>query len=169
LRLPIKQNQIQKRETKENYDPRTQKLKKQKLKNQKLKSSKVKNSKIKDREEVLRPRASSGVVFGFSPMSLLEAEHALCARCKHQKQKRRKLKRKPIQPKWSALDAPLAQMHPNQILTLFEWAQLNRISVRTARRIIAGGDGPVVTQLSSQRIGISVANNAAWQAARARA
>ena len=148
MRLPIRQNQIQKRETKENYDPRTQKLK-----SQKLKSSKGKNSKIKDREEVLRPRASSGVVFGFSSMSLLEAEHALRARRIHQKQKRRKL----------------AQMHPNQILTLFEWAQLNRISVRTARRIIAGGDGPVVTQLSSQRIGISVANNAAWQAARARA
>jgi hypothetical protein len=30
------------------------------------------------------------------------------------------------------------------------------------------GNGPRVTQLSPQRIGISVANNAAWQASRAR-
>ena len=104
-------------------------------------------------------------------MSLLETEHARSqhARRKHQKQKRRKLKRKPIQPKWSSLDTPLATLHPNQILSFHEWCQLNRISVRTGRRIIARGEGPVVTQLSPQRIGISVVNNALWQQLRERA
>jgi hypothetical protein len=42
---------------------------------------------------------------------------------------------------------------------------------RTGRRIIAGeyGTPPVVTRLSPRRIGISLANNAAWQASRERA
>jgi hypothetical protein len=92
---------------------------------------------------------------------LLEAQHTLRARRKKQQ------RRTPIQPKSSSLDAPLATSHPNQILTLFEWAQLNRISVRTARRIIARGE-VIVTQLSPQRIGISVANNAKWQASKSR-
>jgi hypothetical protein len=71
--------------------------------------------------------------------------------------------------KQSALATPLATSHPNQIMTFREWCQLNRISVRTGRRIIAGGNGPVVTQLSPKRVGISVGNNAAWQASRERA
>jgi hypothetical protein len=92
-------------------------------------------------------------------MSIVEAGRA-----------RRRPKRPNQPPEWSlsALDAPLAMSHPNQILTLHEWARLNRISIRTARRIIASDTGPVVTQLSSKRIGISVANNAAWQASKAR-
>ena len=45
--------------------------------------------------------------------------------------------------------------------------QLNHVSERTGRRIIKGPDGPVVTQLSSKRIGISVANNKKWQDRRA--
>jgi hypothetical protein len=95
-------------------------------------------------------------------MSLLEAGR--------RRAQRRAKKPSPLPPEWSmrALDAPLAMSHPNQILTLHEWARLNRISVRTARRIIASGSGPIVTQLSSKRIGISIANNAAWQASRAR-
>ena len=98
-------------------------------------------------------------------MSLREHEHAPARR---KQVKRRKLKRKPIQPKWSSLDAPLATSHPNQILTFHEWCRLNRISVRTGRRIIERGEGPIVTQLSPKRIGVSIANNAAWQASKAR-
>jgi hypothetical protein len=104
-------------------------------------------------------------------MSLLEAQRARAqhARSKISKQtKGHRPKRKTIQPRWSALEAPLAQTHPNQILTLFEWAQLNRISVRTARRIIARGE-VTVTQLSPKRFGITVANNALWQRSRERA
>jgi hypothetical protein len=102
---------------------------------------------------------------------LLEGQHALRGRRKEAQHARRnkQKRRKPIQPKTSSLDAPLATAHPHQVLTLFEWAQLNRISVRTARRIIASGNGPTITQLSTHRVGITIANNAAWQAARARA
>ena len=68
----------------------------------------------------------------------------------------------------SALAAPFAIAHPNQVLTFYEWCQLNRFSERTGRRILASGDGPVITQLSQRRVGISVENNARWQASKAR-
>ena len=74
-----------------------------------------------------------------------------------------------IQPKWSPLDEPLSASHPDQILSFHEWCRLNRISARTGRRIIERGEGPVVTKLSPQRIGITVENNRFWQASRARA
>jgi len=89
------------------------------------------------------------------------------ARHKHQKEIKRK-KRKPVQPNWSALDAPFATAHPNQVLTFFEWCQLNRISTRTGRRILNSGTGPTVTQLSPHRVGITIGNNAAWQKKKAR-
>ena len=98
-------------------------------------------------------------------MSVLEGARAQQARHKTGK----KLKRNRIQPSWSSLDTPLDSAHPNQVLTFHEWCQLNRISVRTGRRIIDRGEGPVITQLSPYRIGISVGANAAWQKSRARA
>jgi hypothetical protein len=64
--------------------------------------------------------------------------------------------------------APLAPLHPDQVLMFHEWCRLNRISERTGRRILASGNGPVVTQVSAQRIGVLVKNNARWQASRAR-
>jgi hypothetical protein len=104
-----------------------------------------------------------------APMTLLEHEQRRSqhARRKHHKRIKRN-QRKPVQPKWSALDAPLAISHPNQVLTFHEWCQLNRISTRTGRRIIKSGTGPIVMMLSPRRIGISVGNNAIWQASRAR-
>jgi hypothetical protein len=63
---------------------------------------------------------------------------------------------------------PLAALHPDQILTMDEWCCLNRISMRTGRRIIKSGKGPAVTQVSAQRIGILVKDNARWQRARQR-
>jgi hypothetical protein len=95
-------------------------------------------------------------------MSLLEEQR------RSRRAQPKQVKRKPVQPKWSALDSPLATSHPNQVLTFFEWCQLNRISARTGRRIINSGAGPVVTQLSPHRIGITVASNAKWQASKAR-
>jgi hypothetical protein len=55
-----------------------------------------------------------------------------------------------------ALGAPV-QMHDDddQVLTFREWCELNAISPTTGRRILAGGDGPVVTALSAKRIGIN--------------
>jgi hypothetical protein len=56
----------------------------------------------------------------------------------------------------------------DKVLTFAEWCKLNRIGQRTGRRIIRSGNGPVVTQLSERRIGITIANNRAWQASKAR-
>jgi hypothetical protein len=96
---------------------------------------------------------------------LLEIEQRRSRRAlrKHQKQQKRKQKRS------SALDAPLAISNANQVLTFREWCQLNRISERTGRRILKSDNGPVVTRLTDKKIGVTVGNNAAWQAARARA
>jgi hypothetical protein len=68
-----------------------------------------------------------------------------------------------------ALDAPLFAFHPNQVLTFSEWCRINRISERTGRRILAGGNGPTVTELSAKRIGITIEANRRWQASRERA
>jgi hypothetical protein len=67
------------------------------------------------------------------------------------------------------LDAPLSALHDDQVLLFPEWCRLNRISERTGRRIIARPDGPVVTQLSPKRIGITVRNNRTWQKPKERA
>jgi len=56
----------------------------------------------------------------------------------------------------------------DKVLTFAEWCALNNIGQRSGRRIIGSGNGPVVTQLSERRIGITVGNNRRWQAARAR-
>jgi hypothetical protein len=69
---------------------------------------------------------------------------------------------------WSSLDAPLAPSHPNQVLLFSEWCQFNRFSERTGRRIIATGNEPKLTRLSSRRFGITVGNNALWQQGRER-
>jgi hypothetical protein len=56
----------------------------------------------------------------------------------------------------------------DRVLTFAEWCALNKIGPRTGRRIIRSGTGPVVTQLSERRIGITVGNNRRWQESRAR-
>lgn len=78
-------------------------------------------------------------------------------------------KKRRVLPAWSALDKPFSAAHPDQVLSFHEWCRLNYISVRTGRRIVARGEGPIITKLSPKRIGITVANNAIWQASRARA
>ena len=59
-------------------------------------------------------------------------------------------------------------LEDDQVLTFNEWCALNGIGKRTGRRILTSGSGPVVTQLSERRIGITVGNNRRWQEARAR-
>jgi hypothetical protein len=49
-----------------------------------------------------------------------------------------------------------------------EWCPLNRFSEHTGRHIQVSGTGPVVTKLSRNRIGITVANNARCQKSRVR-
>jgi hypothetical protein len=73
-------------------------------------------------------------------------------------------------PRWrrDALNAPLSESHPDQVLTFNEWCRLNRFSGRTGRRILKGPNPPEVTMLSPKRIGITNAANRRWQAARTR-
>ena len=54
------------------------------------------------------------------------------------------------------------------VLTFKEWCALNGLSERQGRRILSSGNGPVVTDLSDRRIGITRKNNRLWQAQRAR-
>jgi hypothetical protein len=56
----------------------------------------------------------------------------------------------------------------SRVLTFAEWCELNSIGLRTGRRILRSGNGPVVTQLSSQRIGITIANDRKWKLTRER-
>jgi predicted DNA-binding transcriptional regulator AlpA len=61
------------------------------------------------------------------------------------------------------------EANDNRVLTLREWCQLNGFSLATGHRIIKSGAGPIITQLSLRRIGITLANNKKWQASRERA
>jgi predicted DNA-binding transcriptional regulator AlpA len=65
-----------------------------------------------------------------------------------------------------AIPALPASLNDHQVLRVPEWAALANISVRSARRLMASGDGPKVVRLSSRRIGITVASHKAWIAAR---
>jgi predicted DNA-binding transcriptional regulator AlpA len=56
----------------------------------------------------------------------------------------------------------------SRVLTFRQWCDLNGFSRATGYRLIGAGRGPVITQLSDRRIGITIGNNAAWQASRAR-
>ena len=62
----------------------------------------------------------------------------------------------------------LTAVHPQQVMTLRQWADLNSLGYSSARRILASGQGPKITQLSERRIGIRVADNDKWQATRVR-
>jgi hypothetical protein len=63
----------------------------------------------------------------------------------------------------------LAQsLEDDRVLSFRQWCELNGMGLRTGRRILRSGRGPVVTQLTERRIGIRVADNRRWQASRAR-
>jgi hypothetical protein len=55
------------------------------------------------------------------------------------------------------------------VLTFAEWCALNGFSQRQGRRIVELGQGPVITQLSERKIGVSRKNNRLWQETKARA
>jgi hypothetical protein len=56
-----------------------------------------------------------------------------------------------------------------RVLTIPQWAALNGFSYWTANRLIKAGKGPVITQISDRRIGVTVGNNRRWQQSRERA
>jgi hypothetical protein len=77
--------------------------------------------------------------------------------------------RRPHAHRPSALDEPLSVLYDDQVLTFYDWCRLNRFSERTGRRILHGSNGPVVTMLTSRRLGITVRNNRNWQTSREKA
>jgi predicted DNA-binding transcriptional regulator AlpA len=58
--------------------------------------------------------------------------------------------------------------HSRRVLTFRQWCELNGFSTTTGHRILASGSGPRVVQLSTRRVGITEADNAAWQESRMR-
>jgi len=56
---------------------------------------------------------------------------------------------------------------PDRVLTIKQFADLNTLSLRTAKRLVEAGELPVV-QLSSKRIGLRFSDVARWQANRVR-
>jgi hypothetical protein len=66
------------------------------------------------------------------------------------------------------LNLPNGPFDDRQVLPFETWCRLNNLSPRTGRRVLASGGGPRVTQLSANRIGITYADNRAWQESRAR-
>jgi hypothetical protein len=55
-----------------------------------------------------------------------------------------------------------------RVLSFRQWCELNGLSPATGRRLIAAGTGPIITQLSPRRIGVTIGNNRRWQDSRAR-
>ena len=49
-----------------------------------------------------------------------------------------------------------------------EWCALNNISPKTGRRILKAPGAPVVTMLTSRRIGITIKSDRDWKATRTR-
>jgi predicted site-specific integrase-resolvase len=55
-----------------------------------------------------------------------------------------------------------------RVLTIAQWCEVNGFSLDTGRRLIKAGKGPVITQISDRRIGVTVGNNRHWQQSRER-
>jgi hypothetical protein len=91
----------------------------------------------------------------------------------HKKTKTKKPKRKKRQSigighnggpplrEWLATD-------DDAVFTFREWCAINSLSERQGRRILTAPGGPVVTQLTERRIGITRRNNRLWLESRAR-
>jgi hypothetical protein len=56
-----------------------------------------------------------------------------------------------------------------RVMTIPQWCEVCGFSLVTGRRLLKAGKGPVVTQISDRRVGITIANNRRWQASRERA
>jgi hypothetical protein len=61
-----------------------------------------------------------------------------------------------------------AQNDDNRVLSFRDWCDLNAFSLATGHRHIKAGTGPIITQLSARRIGVTIGNNRRWQESRAR-
>jgi hypothetical protein len=52
------------------------------------------------------------------------------------------------------------------VMSIREWCRRNNISLPTAKRLIARGEGPELIKLSPNRIGITFGADRAWKAQR---
>jgi hypothetical protein len=102
-------------------------------------------------------------------MSILEVEHRRPHRARRKSQKRQRRKARRPAPAARSFSLAGFENDDNRVLSFRQWCALNGVSARTGRRILASGAGPVVTQLSARRIGITIRANREWQAARERA
>jgi hypothetical protein len=85
----------------------------------------------------------------------------------HKKPRRRNKRRAATSERHPPL--PHRLINDDQVLDFKTWCALNAFSERTGRRVLKSAAGPIVTMMSAKRIGITVANNRAWQQSRARA
>jgi hypothetical protein len=94
-------------------------------------------------------------------MSLPEAGLARSERARrsHSKQVKRKKR---------ASSDPLSMLLDTQVMRFREWCRLAGFSERTGRRVIASGNGPAIVQLTDKLIGVTIAADRAWKAARVR-
>jgi predicted DNA-binding transcriptional regulator AlpA len=60
------------------------------------------------------------------------------------------------------MDNEVAQPQEDRVLTLAQFASIAGISLVTVRRLIARGEGPAVTKLSTRRLGIRMSHAVAW-------
>jgi hypothetical protein len=95
----------------------------------------------------------------------IESARTIRAHAKQQSHKTKKVRGKKLAP----LPIPESlKLSDDRCMTVLEWAAVCGISSRTARRILAGPDGPEIVWLSKRRIGITVKANREWQQSRAR-
>ena len=101
-------------------------------------------------------------------MPLREAELSRSQRAAraHAKQQARKKKVRRSVGIGHNLGPAFEPLLEDRVLTFIEWCKVNSLSPRTGRRILANGNGPVVTRVSERRIGVTVKANREWQAER---
>jgi hypothetical protein len=98
-----------------------------------------------------------------------QRSHVKQIKRKKSKRERERRKLEILAKRKAVLDRLPATLKDDQVLTFSEWRVLNHISERNGRRIFTSSDGPVLTRLSANRFGVTVANNRAWQQSRQRA
>jgi hypothetical protein len=54
----------------------------------------------------------------------------------------------------------------DRVMSFALWCEVNGFSPATGRRLRKAGKGPVFTQISDRRIGVTVGNNRRWQQSR---
>jgi hypothetical protein len=117
-------------------------------------------------EDIVRREADQVALLGST--SLPEAPPQAKPKRKSQaRTEARRLGREHLAAERNRLFQTLKDLPDDAVLLIPEWAALNTLSPRQARRILAEPGGPTVTQLSAKRRGITIRANREWQARKA--